>query len=114
ILCDLDEAELLIVVGANPFGGIDRAFLECGIDVAAGKLLRHTPDLGNDGAGKAADTEFQSFEIFDRFDLLAEPAAHLRTGGAGRDAVAVKFLQEIVEQVLPTAPDQPGNMLARV
>src|SRR5215471_13984784 len=40
VLRDLDEAELLIVVGADPFGGIDRALLKRRKDIAGGKLLR--------------------------------------------------------------------------
>ncbi len=33
---DLVETELLVVVGADPFGRVDGAFLQCRIDVAAG------------------------------------------------------------------------------
>ena len=42
---DLVEAELLVVVGADPFGGVDGALLQRRIDVAAGDLLRHDAEL---------------------------------------------------------------------
>ena len=59
VLGDLNEAELLVVVGANPFGGIDRALLKGRIDIAGGELLWHGAELGQDCAGKSADAEFQ-------------------------------------------------------
>ena len=45
VLRDLDEAELLVVVGADPFGRVDRALLQRRIDVAGGELLRHHAEL---------------------------------------------------------------------
>src|SRR5262245_66591180 len=77
VLGDLDEAEFLVVVGADPFGGIDGALLERRKDVAGGKLLRHDAELGQNASGKTADTELQALHVVETFDLLAEPAAHL-------------------------------------
>ena len=34
VVGDLVEAQLLVVVGADPFGGVDGAFFQRGIDVA--------------------------------------------------------------------------------
>src|SRR4029077_9071086 len=104
---DLGEAELLVVIGADPFGGIDRAFLQRRIDIAAGDLLRHAADLGDDGSGEAADAEFQSLETRDRLDLFPDPAAHLGTGAASRNAEAIVLLEEVIEQILPATPRQP-------
>src|SRR5204863_2546109 len=104
VLRDLHEAELLVVVGADPLGGVDGALFQRRIDVAAGDLLRHAADLGDDGAGKTADPEFEPAEVIHRFDFLPEPAAHLGAGRAGRNADAAILLQEIVEHVLPAAP----------
>src|SRR5262249_56624877 len=39
VLDYLVEAELLVVVGADPLGGVDCALLECRIDVGAAQLL---------------------------------------------------------------------------
>jgi len=40
VLDDFVEAELLVVIGADPFCGVDGALLQCRIDVATGDLLR--------------------------------------------------------------------------
>ena len=80
---DLVEAEPFIVIRTDPFGRIDGTFFQRGIDVATGELLRHATELLHDAPGKAANAEFQSLEIGDGIDLLAEPAAHLTTGIAG-------------------------------
>src|SRR5882724_5242953 len=97
ILCHLHEAELFVVIGADPLGGIDGAFLQRRVDIPTCDLLRYAADLRNDGAGETANAEFETFEVFDRFDFLAEPAAHLRAGAAGWNAYAVVFFQQIVE-----------------
>ena len=86
---DLVEAELLVVIGTDPFGGVDRALFQRRIDVAAGKLLRHAAELLHDAAGKAADAEFQPLQIVDGVDLLAEPAAHLTSGVAGKSEITL-------------------------
>ena len=67
---DLLEAELLVVIGADPFAGVDRALLQRRIDVAAGELLRHDAELGEDRAGKAADAELEALEVVDRLISL--------------------------------------------
>src|SRR3954447_8474609 len=114
VFCDFHEAQLFVIVRTDPLRGIERTLLERRIDVARRDLLRHTADPSDDGAGKSADAEFQAFEILGRLDLLAEPAAHLRTGAAGRNAVAVVFLEQVVEHVLAAAEIQPCDMLAGV
>jgi len=62
---DLVEAELLVVIGADPFRRVDRAFFERGINVAAGELLRHAAEFLASPAGETADAEFQSLQIVD-------------------------------------------------
>src|SRR5262249_33719827 len=114
VLRDLVEAELLIVVGADPLGGVDRALLQCRIDVAAGDLLSDAAQPVDHQTGDTGDAEFQSLEIVDRPDLLAEPAPHLCTGGAADDAVNVVALVELGEQLAPAAPVYPGILLARI
>jgi hypothetical protein len=60
VLGDLVEAELLVVIGPDPFGRVDRALLQRRIDVAAGDLLRHHAELLHDLAGEAADAHLQA------------------------------------------------------
>src|SRR5262249_12015135 len=77
---DLVETELLVVIGADPFSGVDGALLQRRIDIAAGDLLRHHTERLQRLAGPAADAEFEPLEIIDGLDLLAKPATHLRAG----------------------------------
>ncbi len=98
-LGDLVEAELLVVVRADPFGGVDRALFERRIDVAAGDLLRHDAELLQRQPAGAADAQLEALQVGDRLDLLAEPAAHLRAGVAGAEADDVVVLQEVVVEL---------------
>src|SRR5262245_17463547 len=111
VLGDLDEAELLVVVGADPFGGVDGALLERRKDVAGGKLLRHDAELAQNAPGKTADAELQAFHVVEGLDLLAKPAAHLTRRVARRHAPAVIGLEEVVEQLHPAALELPGFLL---
>ena len=74
------EAELLVVIRAEPFDGVDRAAFQRRIEVAAGQLLRHAADAREDGAAEAGDPHLEALQILDGLDLLAEPAAHLGAG----------------------------------
>ena len=114
IFRDLLEAELLVVIGADPFGRVDRALLERRIDVAAGKLLRHHADLLQHLTGDAADAELQPGEIGDRLDLLAEPAAHLGAGVAAGETDHAVFLEELVAELHAAALIPPGVLHARI
>ena len=89
---DLLEAELLVVIRADPFGGVDGALLQRRIDFTAGDLLRHDAELGHHGAGKAADAHLETLQIGDCLDLLAEPAAHLAPVLPPANAKMLNFL----------------------
>src|SRR5205814_1486560 len=79
------------------------------IDIAACDLLRHAADLGDDGARETADAEFQASEIIHRLDLFPEPAAHLGACASGRNADALVFFQEVVEQFGAATELQPAR-----
>src|SRR5476649_1404839 len=91
IFCYLVEAELLIIVWADPFDSIKRTFLKRGIDVARRKRVRDNTETFDDIASKAANTEFQSTEIRDSFYFLTEPSAHLSAGVAHRQTVTAEI-----------------------
>src|SRR5205085_11091908 len=95
-------------------GGVDGALLQRRIDVAAGQLLRHGAQSGQDRSGKAADPELQALEIGGRLDFAAIPAAHLGPGVAGRNAEAIEVLQYFVEELVAARMVQPGIHLAAV
>ena len=77
---DFQEAELLVVVGADELGRIEGAALQRRIDVAGRDLLRHDAELRQHLAAEAADAELEALQVIDRVDLLAEEAAHLGAG----------------------------------
>ncbi|MPL88594.1 hypothetical protein SDC9_34620 [bioreactor metagenome] len=110
---DLHEAELLVVIGADEFGGVDRALFERGIDVAAGDLLRHHAELRHHLTGEAADPHLQPLQIFERVDFLAEPAAHLHAGIAAREADQPLLREELVIELDAAAEVVPGVHAAR-
>ena len=99
VLGDLVEAELLVVIRADPFGRVDGALLQRRIDVAAGNIGRDNAELGEHRAAEPADAELDALEVFDGVDLLAPPAAHLAAGIAGREADHVELGVELVHQV---------------
>src|SRR5262249_9601554 len=112
VLGDLVEAELLVVVGADPFGRIDSTLLEGRIDITAGDLLRHHAELGQDLSGEAADAVFEAVEVVDGFNLLAEPATHPRTGIAGRMLDDIVALEELAHHLNAAAIVHPSILLA--
>src|SRR5258708_4859731 len=113
-LRDLREAELLVVIRTDPLRRVDRALFERRVDVAARDLLRDHAELAEDHAAEPGDPELETLEVLDRLDLLAEPAAHLRAGVAGRDRVDVVVLEEVRQQLAAAAEGLPRRLLARV
>jgi len=89
---DLVETELLVIVRTDPFRAVDGAFLKRRIDVAAGNLLWYRAHLLEHAAGEATDAEFETLEVVNAGDLLAEPAAHLASGVAREQRHDVYFL----------------------
>lgn len=74
------ETELVVVIRTNPFGGINGAFFQRRIDIAAGDLLRDHAELFHHLAGKTGNAHLHALEIVDGVDFLAEPTAHLGAG----------------------------------
>src|SRR5215467_6399342 len=110
----LIEAELLVVVRPDPFGGVDRAPLERRIDVAAGDLLRDHAELLQRLAGPATHAIPEAFQVFRLLELLIGPAAHLAARIAGRHAFHVEFAAERVDQLRAVAIVEPGILLTGV
>src|SRR5256885_11127688 len=74
------EAELFVIVRADPFGRIDGAILERRIDVAARHLLRNDPQLGEHFAAEARDAYLDTAEVRRTLYFLAIPAEALAPG----------------------------------
>src|SRR5258708_25015882 len=111
---NLEEAELLVIIGSDPFGRVDGALFEGGVDIAARDVLRNGAELGKGLAGPSADPEFEAIEVVDGVNFLADPAAHLGAGIAAGDSVCFVLLAELVEHVLTAVILKPGILLARV
>src|SRR5262249_49091351 len=108
------EPELLVIIGANPLGGVDSALLQRRVNVASSDLLRYAAKLLDRQAGKSADAEFEALEVGDFLDLLAEPSAHLAARIGRRQRVDVELLAELVEQPNAVAVIKPGILLPRI
>src|SRR5580704_12393110 len=76
-LRNLVEAELLVVIGPNPFGGVDSPTLQSWIDVASGDLLGHTADLPDSRSSKATDAKLEAVKVCKFPDFLVKPSTHL-------------------------------------
>src|SRR4029077_20710315 len=63
VLGHFDEAELLVIIRATPFGRIERAFLKRWIDIAGRELLRHGAHLAQNRASKSTDAKFEPLEV---------------------------------------------------
>ncbi len=111
MLGDLVEAELLVVVRSDPFGGVDRTALQRRVDVAAGQCLRDGADARHDLAAQAGNAHLEALEVGERLHLVAKPAAHLRAGVAGREADDAVLLEERVQGVEAAAVIHPRVLL---
>ena len=80
---DFVETEFLVVVRANPLGGIDGAAFERRVDIPAGDLLRYRAEPRHHLAAEAGDPHLQTLQIGGCFDFLAKPSPHLSAGVAG-------------------------------
>jgi hypothetical protein len=114
VLGDLVKTELLVVVRPDPFGGVERAAFERGINVAAGERLRHHAEARQDLAAEAGDAHLEALQVGDGFELAAEPAAHLHPGVAAGEHHHAMLGVEIAHQLAPAAGVHPGDLLARV
>ena len=86
VLRDLVEAELFVVVGADPFSGVDRAFFKRRVDVASAKSAvgrRRVFDMTL--PAKPPIRILSPFRSSRAIDFLAEPAAHLAARIARED-----------------------------
>ena len=108
------QAQLQIVVRANPLGRINRAFFQRLVNFTGRNVLRHHAQALQHLASKATGAEFQAFKVVQALDFLAEPAAHLGAGvTTGHDDEVVLGV-ELVQQLFAIAFEHPGRQLARV
>src|SRR5258708_12882520 len=106
-LRDLVEAELLVVVRTDPFGGIDCALLQRWINIAASDLLRNDTKLAKRLPSPAADAHLEAVQVIDCLDFLFEPPAHLAPGVTHKKALAVELGTQPLDDLSPIPSLKP-------
>src|SRR6266481_5147231 len=96
----LVETELHVVMRPDPFGGVDHAPLQLGVDLGGRGEDRRAARLDIDLAALArADAHLEPLVVADRVRLLPEPSGHLRRdrrGGTGDEVEGrVRLLPEL-------------------
>ena len=108
------KAQLQVVIRAHPLGSVDGAFFQGLVNLATGDVLGHATNALNHFAGKTTNAEFGAFEVFERFDFLAEPTTHLGAGVAHGEVDDVVVAIEVAHQLHAIAFVHPGGHLAAV
>src|SRR5665811_1230877 len=114
VLSHFIKAELLVIVGAYPFGGVDGALLQSWINVASSELLWNKAKLGKCFTGPATDAHLQASKVCWLLDLFVKPAAHLSAGITHQNAFRIEFRAEVVDQLLAVTCVKPSVLLAGV
>src|SRR6185437_489180 len=102
------------IVRTDPFGGVNGALFQCRENIAAGDLLRDHAKFRQHPAWEAADAEFQTLEVINCVDLLAEPSTHLTTSVGSHQRGDVELLVEVVQKIHPATMDHPCLVLALI
>ena len=108
------EAQLLVIVGTNPFSRINRAFFQGLVNLTTGDVLWHATHALQDTASKTTNTDFHTLDVGNRFDFFAVPAAHLGTGIAAGEVNHVELGVELTHQLQAIAFVHPSGHLAAV
>ena len=77
---DFVETESEVIVGSDPFSGVDGTGLQGGEDFASGQANGGSSDTVEDFSSEAWYSHFEAFHIVDGIDFFIEPSAHLHAG----------------------------------
>ena len=111
VLGHLVEAELLVVVGPHPLGGVNGAPLQSRVDVPARQHLGHHAQAAHHLAAGPGDAHLEALEVGEAPHLLAEPAPHLDPGVAPRELDDVEVGEDGAEKLNPAPVVHPGVLL---
>ena len=114
IFCDLMESNLQVIIRADPFSGIDLSILECGDNFFSGQEFSFCADFFEDLAAKSWDTDFEAFNLFERFDSFSEPTAHLRAGITSEEGLDIEIGVEAFPEFLSVAVVDPSIHFLRI
>ena len=102
------EAHTQIERRPNPFQCINGAALKGGVQLAWRDVRRAGAQFCQNFTGKARNTHFQTFQIFQTIDLFLEPTAHLVTGITARKAQDIELAVDFFHQFHTAAVIEPG------
>ena len=104
------QAQLHVVVGPDPFGGVDDTPFERRVDVAAGGDRRRAARFDIDQPAEArADAHPEPLVVADRVHLLSEPSGHLRGDAGAWTGHEVEGGVRLFPQLEPVALLEPGR-----
>ena len=106
------EAELLVVVGPDPLGRVDRAPLERRIDLLRGEVLDGHAQAVHDLRAQPGDAHLEAVQVRRRVDLAPEPSTHLRARVSGRQGDDVEVGEDLADELESARVVQPGVLLA--
>src|SRR6266404_2814228 len=106
----LVETELHVVMRPDPFGGVDHAPLQLGVDLGGRGEDRRAARLDIDLAALArADAHLEPLVVADRVRLLPEPSGHLRRDRRGRTRDEVEGRVRLLPELEAVALVVPGG-----
>ena len=105
------QAELLVVVGAGPFGGVDGAPIQRQEDLTAREHLHVHPQGGHHLAAQAWDAHLQALQGGHPLQGPLEPAAHLGASVARREAAHAEIAVEPIDGFQTAAFVEPSVLL---
>ena len=114
MLGDLVQTQLQVVIRADPFSRVNRAFFQRLVNLAAGDVLGDHAQTLQHAAGESTATELQTLEVGNRVDLFAVPAAHLHAGIAHGEVNNANFGEVLAQQLQAIALVHPRCHLAAV
>ena len=111
VLGDLVEAQRQIVIGADEFGGVERARLQRGKDFARRQIGHRRAELCPHLPAQPRRSEAQPLQVRHPGQLVAEPAARLRAGIARQEPLQPELVVDFVPDFLPAQITPPGRQL---
>ena len=108
------EAHHVVVVGADPLGGIQDATFQSRIDLAAGEQHGGGSEALQDAAAQSGHTHFKAAEVGYAVNPPVEPAPHLHPGVTAGKRHQADGGVELPPQLHPAARVEPGVHLLGV
>ena len=106
--------DVLVVVGADPGHGIERAGRQRRHHLAACRLLGHGTEFLQDPSRETPRPDLEPGEVGGGLDVVAKETAHLGSGIAGRKGQHAVVREERIGEVVAAPVEREGSLLARI